>query len=86
MALKPALVYNHPSTYLFTHPLTDPQTHSPEKKLFSIHVCMEPLIRKVNNYELIQGLNIGNPMTMHNLCGYADDIAFIVNSRIKHIF
>ena len=38
---------------------------------------MDPLIRKVNNDDTIEGLNIGNPILIDKLCGYADDIVFI---------
>ena len=39
-------------------------------------LCMDPLIRKVNADQSIQGLNIGNPTTIDKLCAYADDIVF----------
>ena len=39
---------------------------------------MDPLIRKVNNAESIEGLNMGNPTTIDKLCGYADDIVSII--------
>ena len=32
--------------------------------------CMDPLIRKVNADQSIQGLNIGNPTTIDKLCAY----------------
>ena len=33
-------------------------------------LCMDPLIRKVNSDQSIQGLNIGNPTTIDKLCAY----------------
>ena len=44
-------------------------------------LCMDPLIRKVNNDATIHGLNIGNTITINNLCGYADDIVFIIKDN-----
>ena len=32
---------------------------------------MDPLIRKVNSDDTIEGLNIGNPILIDKLCGYA---------------
>ena len=39
---------------------------------------MDPLIRKVNNDDTIEVLNIGNQILLDKLCGYADDIVFII--------
>ena len=48
-------------------------------------ICMDPLIRKVNSDQTIQGLNIGNPTTIDKLCAYADDIIFIIKDNcISH--
>ena len=44
-------------------------------------LCMDPLIRKVNSDQSIQGLNIGNPTTIDKLCAYADDIVFIIKDN-----
>ena len=41
-------------------------------------LCMDPLIRKVNSDDTIEGLNIGNPILIDKLCGYADEIVFII--------
>ena len=46
-------------------------------------LCMDPLIRKVNTAETIQGLNIGTPTTIDKLCAYADDIVFIIKSLLN---
>ena len=43
-----------------------------------IPLLMDPLIRKVNSDDTIEGLNIGNPIIIDKLCGYADDIVFII--------
>ena len=50
---------------------------------------MDPLIRKVNNDDTIEGRNIGNPILIDKLCGYADDIVFIIKdtaSTLKNLF
>ena len=40
---------------------------------------MDPLIRKVNGDNEIEGLNIGiNGDYIDKVCGYADDIVFII--------
>ena len=47
------------------------------------------LIRKVNSDDTIEGLNIGIPILIDKLCGYADDIAFIIKdtaSTLKNLF
>ena len=52
-------------------------------------LCMDPLIRKVNNDDTIEGLNIGNPIIIDKLCGYADDIVFIIKdsaNSLKNLF
>ena len=42
-------------------------------------LCMDPLIRKVNSDNEIEGLNIGiNGECIDKVCGYADDIVFII--------
>ena len=41
-------------------------------------LCMDPLIRKFNSDDTIEGLNIRNPILIDKLCGYADDIVFII--------
>ena len=51
---------------------------------------MDPLIRKVNDDNEIEGLNIGiNGECIDKVCGYADDIVFIIkecNRSIKKLF
>ena len=53
-------------------------------------LCMDPLIRKVNSDDEIVGLNIGiNGECIDKVCGYADDIVFIIkecSSSIKKLF
>ena len=53
-------------------------------------VCMDPLIRKVNGDNEIQGLNIRiNGQYIDKICGYADDIVFIImecSRSIKKLF
>ena len=44
-------------------------------------LCMDPLIRKFNSDDTIEGLNIRNPILIDKLCGYADDIVFIIKDR-----
>ena len=34
-------------------------------------LCMDPLIRKVNSDDTIEGLNIGNPIIIDKQCGYS---------------
>ena len=41
---------------------------------------MDPLIRKANGDNEIEGLNIGiNGEHIDKVCGYVDDIVFIIN-------
>ena len=51
---------------------------------------MDPLIRKVNGDNEIEGLNIGiNGEYIDKVCGYADDIVFIIKEcsrSIKKLF
>ena len=51
---------------------------------------MDPLIRKVNSDNEIEGLNIGiNGECIDKVCGYADDIVFIIKEcsrSIKKLF
>ena len=51
---------------------------------------MDPLIRIVNGDNEIEGLNIGiNGEYIDKVCGYADDIVFIIkecNRSIKKLF
>ena len=53
-------------------------------------LCMDPLIRKVNDDKEIEGLNIGiNGDYICKVCRYADDIVFIIkecNRSIKKLF
>ena len=51
---------------------------------------MDPLIRKVNGDNEIEGLNIGfNSEYIDKVCGYADDLVFIIKEcrrSIKKLF
>jgi hypothetical protein len=47
---------------------------------------MDPLIRKVNSDNEIEGLNIGiNGEYIDKVCGYADDIVFIIKECSRSI-
>ncbi len=47
---------------------------------------MDPMIRKVNSDNEIEGLNIGiNGNYTDKVCGYADDIVFIIKECSRSI-
>ena len=49
-------------------------------------LCMDPLIRKVNGDNQIEGLNIGfNGEYIDKVCGYTDDIIFIIKECSRFI-
>ena len=49
-------------------------------------LCMDPLIRKVNGDNEIEGLNIGfNSEYIDKVCGYADDLVFIIKECCRSI-
>ena len=72
---------NHSFLYSLESPLSGIFPFLAMHLLLATNGCMDPLKRKVNTDESIQGLNIGNPITIDKLCAYADDIVFIIKDN-----
>jgi hypothetical protein len=48
-------------------------------------LCMDPLIRKINTDNQIQGVRLEDGTALDKVCGYADDIVFIIKDNAESL-